>query len=65
MQLVVSDGIPRPECVARINHSWVNQEVVEATAELQLLRVTGPASLGPEGWSGGVDLGAEGPSVVS
>jgi hypothetical protein len=37
MQLVVSDGIPRPEYVARINHSWVNQEVVEATAELQLL----------------------------
>ena len=37
MQLVVSDGIARPEFVDRINHSWVHQGLVEATVELQQL----------------------------
>ena len=37
MQLVVSDGIPRPEYVDRINHSWVHPGLVEATVELQQL----------------------------
>ena len=37
MQVGLSDGIPRPEYLTRINHSWVDQEVVEVAVELQRL----------------------------
>jgi hypothetical protein len=37
MQLVVSDGIPRPAFVDRVNQSWAPPGLVEATIELQQL----------------------------
>jgi len=37
MQVVVSDGIPRPAFVDRVNQSWAPPGLVEATIELQQL----------------------------
>jgi hypothetical protein len=37
MQAVVSDGIPRPAFVDRVNQSWAPPGLVEATIELQQL----------------------------